>query len=258
MGIYFALLSAAAKRAKSQKLFVLNRKKAFNAPSYRNVAGIADLEFFFGLITQFRTSINIGFFDRPLTVGLLAGLMTGQWTQCLGAAIFFELLWLDLFPAGTYIPPQRILSTLLVCSTACALNLTTPYQLLLPILCALPAAHLGTFVEKRLRQGQTDNHAQLMTWTDSLQPVAFPGQMIWMSLGKKILCESGLFLLLVMLVTLFTAAGAFFLPGRISWQFDWTHIWAAALLGGILSVRIRRAYYLLIVGGGLVTLLFLL
>ncbi len=189
-------------------------------------------------------------------MGLLAALLSGQWTPCLGAAVFFEFLWLDRFPAGTYIPPQRILSTLLVCSTAFVLHLSHPYLLLPAMLCALPAAHLGTLVEKRLRQEESENHTQLMNWSDQVQPQGFPVHMIWVSLGRKVLWESGLFFLLALFVTIFTAAAGVLTPlERLTFQFGWPHVWAAALVGSILSVRIRRAYYLLIIGLGLGTVL---
>ncbi|MGM0758536.1 MAG: PTS sugar transporter subunit IIC [Thermodesulfobacteriota bacterium] len=205
------------------------------------------MEFFFGLFTQSRSSINTGFLERPITVGLIAALLTGQWTQCVGVGIFFELLWLDLFPAGTYLPPQRILSTLLVCCVLSVLSLTWPSLVVIPILCALPAASLGTFLEKRLRLVQSENHTRLVDWAGQSSSVSFPAFMIWTSLGKKIVVESGLFLVLAVLVTSFTAAFQSVLStAQPPWDVRWPHLWTVALLGAILSVRIRKAYHILL------------
>ncbi|MFO7802670.1 MAG: PTS sugar transporter subunit IIC [Desulfovermiculus sp.] len=205
------------------------------------------MEFFFGLFTQSRSSINTGFLERPITVGLIAALLTGQWTQCVGVGIFFELLWLDLFPAGTYLPPQRILSTLLVCCVLSVLSLTWPSLVVIPILCALPAASLGTFLEKRLRLVQSENHTRLVDWAGQSPSVSFPAFMIWTSLGKKIVVESGLFLALAVLVTSFTAAFQSVLStAQPPWDVRWPHLWTVALLGAILSVRIRKAYHILL------------
>ncbi len=204
-------------------------------------------------------TINIGLFDRPLAAGLLAALVSGQWPQCIGVAVFFELLWLDLFPAGTYIPPQRILSTLLVCSVVSVLHLSNPVHILIPIFCALPAAKLGTSLEKSLRTMQGDNHTRLVDWAAQPDPSAFPASMIWRSLGKKIGYESGLFFLLALLVTVFTAVLVqAFPPAQVFSDLSWPHLWSVALLGALLAVRIRRAYEILVAGAVLACFLLLL
>jgi PTS system mannose-specific IIC component len=204
-------------------------------------------------------SINVGLLDRPLTAGLLAALLSGQWPQCVGVAVFFELLWLDLFPAGTYIPPQRILSTLLVCSVVSVLNLSNPVHILIPIFCALPAAKLGTSLEKCLRTMQGENHTRLVDWAAQPGPTAFPASMIWRSLGKKIGYEGGLFFVLSLLVTVFTAMLVQALPpAQVFSHLGWPHLWSVTLLGAILAVRIRRAYEILVAGAVLGCFLLLL
>jgi len=46
----------------------------------------------------------------------LWSLFSGQKDISLNLGIFFELLWLDLFPAGTFIPPQSVYAVLLTLS----------------------------------------------------------------------------------------------------------------------------------------------
>ena len=41
---------------------------------------------------------------------MLWALLTFRLQPALSAGIFFELLWLDLFPAGTFIPPHGLLA----------------------------------------------------------------------------------------------------------------------------------------------------
>nr|WP_279614649.1 PTS sugar transporter subunit IIC [Desulfovermiculus halophilus] len=207
-------------------------------------------------MTQFRTALNTGFLDRPLTIGIIAAAVSGQWPQCLGAAVFFELVWLDLFPAGTFIPPQRIFSTALVCSVIIVLDLNTTAEVVIPLLCALPAAGLGMHIEKRLRMGQSESHTRLETWAARAEPRDFPTSMIWAGLAHKAAWESGVFLGAALLVTGFTSGVLILHPSLVSgWPLSWPHLWSLALIGAVLSVRIRRAYELLVAGICVCTLL---
>lgn len=52
-----------------------------------------------------RSFCNIGLLERPITLGFLWALFTGQWMPAIHLAIFFELFWLDKFFIGSYIPP---------------------------------------------------------------------------------------------------------------------------------------------------------
>jgi len=82
--------------------------------------------------------------------------------------------------------------------------------------------------------------------------------MIWISLAKKIVVESGLFLVLAVLVTTFTATlQSVFPAAQPPWDVQWPHLWSMALIGAILSVRIRKAYHILLAGVVLGTLVVL-
>ena len=76
--------------------------------------------FFFGLLSLFRNAVHLGFLDRPLVIGILFALILDPDIPFLGIGIFFELLWLDAIPAGTYIPPQSQLAAF-VCAEVAAL-----------------------------------------------------------------------------------------------------------------------------------------
>ena len=76
--------------------------------------------FFFALFFLIRFAFNLGFVHRPLFAAALWALFTWQIQPALGAGIFFELLWLDLFPAGTFIPPQSLLALSIASSSICS------------------------------------------------------------------------------------------------------------------------------------------
>jgi hypothetical protein len=73
--------------------------------------------------------------------------------------------------------------------------------------------------------------------------------MIWVNLGRKIAWESGVFLGLILLVIYFTVyigPPLANIPAIANLQ--WAHLWTLAMIGAVSSLRIRRAYYVLIVG----------
>ncbi|MFW6005353.1 MAG: hypothetical protein ACOCPN_02640, partial [Desulfonatronovibrionaceae bacterium] len=61
--------------------------------------------FFFALLSLARFSVQTGILDRPLVAGFLIYLVTGEMFPAMYVAVFFELLWIDIIPAGTFIPP---------------------------------------------------------------------------------------------------------------------------------------------------------
>ncbi len=141
------------------------------------------------------------------------------------------------------------MSTFLVCVTVFVLDLSSPAQILIPLLCALPGATVGSYLEKRLRMLQGKNHTFLVNWAARPQPEGFPARLIWISMGRKIAWESGVFLGLILLVTYFTiyvGPPLANIPAVANLQ--WAHLWTLAMIGAVFSLRIRRAYYVLIVG----------
>ncbi|PKN31367.1 MAG: hypothetical protein CVU63_24290, partial [Deltaproteobacteria bacterium HGW-Deltaproteobacteria-20] len=65
----------------------------------------------------------------------------------MSAGIFFELLWLDLFPAGTYIPPQALLSLIATLTILACLPDADMRSTVLVVIATLPLAYLGAWID---------------------------------------------------------------------------------------------------------------
>lgn len=106
---------------------------------------------FFIALTLARTGLGLGLARHPLFAGLLWWLAHGDVMLALPAAVFFELLWLDSFYVGTYVPPQGLLAYLLFLPLALTFNLLYPQETVLLLVLCLPAAMLGARAELWLR-----------------------------------------------------------------------------------------------------------
>lgn len=200
----------------------------------------------FVVFSVFRFSLNVGFLERPLLIGLAWATISGDPRTALGIALFFELLWIDLFPAGTFIPPHLVASTSAGLALASALRLAAPQDVLLCLLLTVPLGPAGAKFEQLLRTWQNRHYNELVRL--ARQPgIAFaPERILVRSMVETSFCALVVFALA--LAFLFSLVGHALplwrelLPaGRIGW----VHIWLAASLGGVLAIRWKRAYGLL-------------
>lgn len=109
-------------------------------------------------------------------------------------AIFYEILWLDLFPAGTYVPPNGTLSVFLVLALAYVLDnageytlvsqaslaespenfasFLSPATLFVPLVLAMPAAKCASRLESYVRHLSDTRYDQLLSWLEGKQAEA--------------------------------------------------------------------------------------
>jgi len=173
---------------------------------------------------------------------LWAGL-TFRLQPALSAGIFFELLWLDLFPAGTYIPPQALMSltatlTILACLPEADMRATA-----LIVIATLPLAYLGAWVEQLHRKRQNARYNQLLNWNRGGSIGAFaPERLTAGALMEIFLVNFTIF----MVCALPLLAGIRLLQPLISngQQPSWPMLWTGACAGAILALRLRRAHAL--------------
>ncbi len=194
-----------------------------------------------------RFACNTGLLDRPLTIGLLWGALTGEWTTAAGVSIFFELFWLDLFPAGTYIPPHGALSVFLCLSVSHLLGLSAAHQVFPVMILSLPLAWFGSRLEHWQRTFQNKSYNQLIQWSREE----------WSSFRPKILVKRSMLQIGLVNLALFMVAAVLLVAllqdtpqvGRLmpSWV-SWPLLWMVASIGGVLSLRIKRAHVLLGIG----------
>ncbi len=174
--------------------------------------------------------------------------MTWTLQPALSAGIFFELLWLDLFPAGTYIPPQGLLSLSACLSLLSCLPRADMRTTALVLIATLPLAYLGAWVEQGYRKRQNLSYNQLITWNRRGGGHAFtPNRLVFRALVELFAVYFLLHLLCVLaLLPILRAVQPWLMNGP---QPTWPLFWIAASMGAILALRLPRVYAL--TGAGL-------
>lgn len=182
------------------------------------------------------------FLRHPVSAGLLFWLGTGD-INLLLAAVFFELLWLDLFYVGTFVPPDGLFSYLVAAPAMLALGLTEPQSAVLILLAALPYAALVARFESRVRLFQSRAYKELNTVIDAHGDIMGAATAIWRKSVGRLAIFGFLFYALAAAV-LYGAAllwiayfGSIY---RIDWA-NWGILLCLAALGGLLALRIPWA-----------------
>ncbi|WP_319585201.1 PTS sugar transporter subunit IIC [uncultured Pseudodesulfovibrio sp.] len=205
--------------------------------------------FFFALFSQFRSSISIGLLERPLVVGFFWGAATGEYTTSLYIAIFFELFWLDLIPAGTYIPPQLTAATFSALALTTWFGLNQPSRIMFVLFASMPLAWIGTKVEGWLRDREQGSYNALLNWARNPGSKHLPGALILRSITKSLLMSWVTFLVAVLILKLVFDIAFTVYPNVFSHLgVTWAHLWVAASLGGLMALRLKRAYVILATG----------
>jgi len=205
--------------------------------------------FFFALFSQFRTSLSIGLLERPLVVGFFWGAATGEYTTSLYIAIFFELFWLDLIPAGAYIPPQLTAATFSALALTTWFNLDQPSRIMFVLFASMPLAWIGTKVEGWLREREQGSYNALLNWARNPGSPHLPGTLILRSMAKGVFMSWATFLGAVLILKqgfdfIFSTYPNIFSHLGVTWA----HLWVAASLGGLMALRLKRAYVILATG----------
>lgn len=204
--------------------------------------------FFFALASLARFALNVGFFERPLAAGALWGLATGEWALAANVAIFFELFWLDLFPAGTYIPPNSVASMLLTIGVSHYFGIHEAPVLVIPMLISLPTALLFSKVEYWQRKMQNHGYNTLIQWGRKNADVNIPGEIILRSLIQLVVIHA-IFFSICLLVLIGTINAMSYYIGHLPvvQSISWMHLWFIAGIGGAMSLRVRRSYVVFLI-----------
>ncbi|MFV0422838.1 hypothetical protein [Oleidesulfovibrio sp.] len=181
--------------------------------------------------------------------------MTGEWEFSLKLAVFFELLWLDLFPAGTYIPPNVVACLLLTIAGSEYFGLRSSEEIAVPLLLSLPAAFISSKIEYIHRAMQDKSYNRALSWGRAGRGAAFAGDretapygmIIWKATGE-LLAMQAVFFMLSLLVLIGTIIGLSSLMGHLPFieGVSWNSLWFVSAVGGVLAVRIPRAYAIFI------------
>lgn len=190
--------------------------------------------------------------ERPLAQGLLWGLFSGNWEVSLGVAIFYELFWLDLIPAGSYIPPNSSISTLIALGLVNYFGLSLPSQLVWPLLMSIPMALIARELEAYQRRLQNNSYNALLHWARSAHPIEhLPERLIHASLLQLLIMNFVLFSFgLLALIGCYTILQEHLPADYLVFPFSWGWLWILAAVGGLLSLRLRPAYATLCISIG--------
>jgi PTS system mannose-specific IIC component len=160
-------------------------------------------------------------------------------------ALFYELLWLDLIPAGTYIPPNGLLATLLVFGMSRFFDLHSASELLVPIFLTLPFAHFAAMVEHRQRRLQDGGYNGLLRWARRAHlesSVSRPEQLVLRSLSQIVMFNFFLFIAAqACLFALYYGLQSWLSPSALRLPVTWPHLWFLAGLGGIVGLRLKKS-----------------
>lgn len=184
-------------------------------------------------------------------LGLIWGLVFGHCEQSLGVAVFFELFWLDHFPAGTVIPPNTTLSTLVALCLARYFRLEGPQELFAPVVFCVPLAFFGARLELMQRRIQDRGYNQLVRWSRRPDHHAArgPERLILTSLAQTAALNAAAFaLFFCSLVWLFSYLPPADMAGFLGVPLTWGHLWFPAAMGGLLALRLKSAHAILGLG----------
>jgi PTS system sorbose-specific iic component. len=205
--------------------------------------------FFFALFSLFRFSVSLGLVERPLVIGLFWGLFVGQLESSLYIAIFYELLWLDFIPVGTFIPPHMSAACLTALALCAHFGLDSLPLIALPLALGLPMAWLGAKLERVMRDRLNRSYNGVLQWVRKPLDVGVPGRLLMGSLASKVLANWLFFFVGAGTCALIARfALSHYGPQLASLKISWPHLLIAASVGGLLALRLRSLYVAIAVG----------
>ncbi len=172
-------------------------------------------------------------------------------------AIFYELFWLDLIPAGSYVPPNSSISTLIALALVNYFGLSLPSQLVWPLLMSIPMALIARELEAYQRRLQNGSYNALLRWARSATSTEhLPEKLIYFSVLQLLVMNFVLFSFgLLALIGCYTILQDHLPADYLVFPFSWGWLWILAAVGGLLSLRIRPAYVTLCIAIGLFVVL---
>lgn len=176
--------------------------------------------------------------------------MTWQWWPALGAGIFFELLWLDAFPAGTYIPPHGLAALCTSLIVLHGLGMPSMRMTTLIFVASCLAAYGGAWLEQAYRTRQNRSYTALLRWNrKGSRSATSPTVLTLLSLTEQFFLSA----LLLFVTAACMLYGAKILPAWITQGYEpsWALLWILASTGAVLSLRIPKAYIVCALAVGL-------
>lgn len=167
-------------------------------------------------------------------------------------SLFYELLWLDVFPAGTIIPPNALAAVVACLAVMHLYNITSPALSAVVILACLPLGRLFSLLERYHRVFCNEGFNHLIFWVK--RPDAYGGPAVLTRRSILVLFPVNMVaftLVLAWLLALAHLTLPVLTPELSGLTLTWPHLWALGSIGAVLSLRHRPAYALLLAGAAL-------
>lgn len=150
-----------------------------------------------------------------------------------------ELLWLDVIALGSVVPPFGTLTFLLIFPLSLLLGWTGPHQVLAPLMFAVLAAYAASYAE-RYQRVALNPLVDLVTASALSGRGWSPGRAVLVGAGMRAVWQFMLYLvcfLALWLACRLLGDDFILFEGRMTWPM----LIGASMVGGILSLRTRRA-----------------
>lgn len=171
----------------------------------------------------------------------------------MAVAIFFELFWLDLLPVGTFIPPHLTFAAFSSLALTVWFDFSSPAKIMIVLFACMPLAWLGAQLEGIQRTREKKSYNLLLNWARKPDDTALPGRLILKS--TTVYYINSFILFYVLMLVYVQVLGAILPPlsGVLNeLKVSWAHLLVAATVGGVMALRLTRAYAVLFACAGLV------
>ena len=161
-------------------------------------------------------------------------------------AVFFELLWIDIIPTGTFIPPNAIFCVLATITLVEIFRLEYASQIFPVMAATIPIAFLCSRLEGAQRNAQNKNYNIILQRSRKNTVDYKPQAMIMKSILQMILIYlaagiAGIYSLFMLLDLIYL-----YLPTNNF--FSWYLLLILSSVSALAALRIKKAYFSLILG----------
>ncbi|BDQ36277.1 hypothetical protein SYK_06370 [Pseudodesulfovibrio nedwellii] len=114
---------------------------------------------------------------------------------------------------------------------------------------SMPLAWLGARVEMMIRDQEQGSYNRLLNWARNPETHNLPATLIMKSMARTFVMSGLSFFIAILVIKQCMQLIFSVYPGFLtSIDITWAHLWVAATLGGLMALRVKRAYAVLTTG----------
>ncbi|WP_234970926.1 PTS sugar transporter subunit IIC [Desulfonauticus submarinus] len=187
----------------------------------------------------------MGFFERPLVLSFFWSLVFKDNLPYLNIGIFFELFWLDLFPVGTFVPPQHIVSTIISLFIVYTFKVKSLNHILFIIIMANLFSYFWDWFEVKTRQWNNYIYNKILK-SLKLRSEINMSNIILSSIGKMFIMNFIIFFVVLIFSFYIYEYISFYIPQTKI--LTWNVLFIISLVGAVLGLRLQKLYIVLSLG----------